>query len=115
MMKARPTFPVQVRIGWRDYSPALRWYSAQTLKAALEPYASRIRSVTVHITDHDVDGLDGRTCAIEVAFKPFGSVSASCTGADLQRTVDCATERALAEVQRRIDARAVTEPVSRIA
>ena len=111
----RPTFPVQVRTGWRDYSPALRWYGAETLKAALETYASRIRSVSLRITDHDADGFDGKNCAIEVALEPFGSVSASCTGADLHHTVDCATERVLANLRRRIDAEAAAEPVARIA
>jgi ribosome-associated translation inhibitor RaiA len=106
-------FPVHVRTRWIDFSPALRWYTARKIESALQPFASRIRSVYVRITDVP-DDLDSRTCAIQVLIKPFAFASASATGADPYESVDRATQRVRSIVQRRL-ARQGSDEKSRVA
>jgi hypothetical protein len=113
MEGARVVFPVHVRTRWIDFSPALRWYTARTLESALQPFASRIRSIYVRITDVPGD-FDSRTCTIQVLIKPFAFASASATGADAHDAVDGATERVRAIVQRRF-ARQPSDEKSRVA
>jgi len=103
-------FPVHVQTGWLDFSPSLQWYAARTAESSLEPFASRIRSVTIRFTDVEGD-LDRRKCVIHVVLKPSGFVSESATGTDTYESVDRAIARLRAVMPRRL----VGDGISRVA
>jgi hypothetical protein len=99
MQITQRTFPIHLRTRWQDFSPALHWHTSQTVTAHLAPFGLRIRSVKVRITDADFQDLSRRTCAIEVALKPFGVASATATGADVREIVSRAAERVRENLQ----------------
>ena len=104
------TFPVHVQTGWVDFSPALQWYAARTAESSLEPFATRIRSVTVRITDVEGD-LERRKCVIHAVLNPSGFVSESATGTDPYDSVNRAIARLRAAMPRRL----AGDGVSRVA
>ncbi len=104
------TFPVHVQTGWVDFSPALRWYTARKVESLLEPFASRIRSVAVRITDVEGD-LDRRKCVIHAVLSPSGFVSEAALGMDPYESVDRAAARLRAAMPRRL----VGDGISRVA
>ena len=114
MHTADHIFPVYLRTGWVDYSPALHWYAGQKVRSVLAGFASRIRSVSVRIADHDVHDVASRRCTIDVALKSGGVVTAESTGADLEALVDRTTESVFAQLRQR-HARDPHRPLSRIA
>jgi hypothetical protein len=90
-----------------DFSPALRWYTARKVESLLEPFASRIRSVAVRITDVEGD-LDRRKCVIHAVLSPSGFVSEAALGME---SVDRAAARLRAAMPRRL----VGDGISRVA
>ena len=66
MRHAQQRFPIDVRTGWVDYSPALRYHASQRIRARLAEFASQIRSVTVLISDDEPHKTGQRCCEIEV-------------------------------------------------
>jgi Sigma 54 modulation protein / S30EA ribosomal protein len=108
-------FPVQVRTGWIDFSPALHWYAAQKVRSALRPVASRVRSVTVRVADHEPHDPATRLCAVDVSLRPTGTVSATSTGGNVSELVDRAAEAIVEKLRRQHEADLVHEPLSTIA
>jgi hypothetical protein len=107
-------FPINVQTRWLDFSPALRWYTARKVECSLQPYASRIRSVTVRITDIDTD-LDSRNCLIHVIVHPRTFVSASAIGGDACESVERAVHRVRTTMRQRLGTEAERSDVSRAA
>jgi hypothetical protein len=108
------TFPVNVQTRWLDFSPAFRWHTVRKIESSLQPFASRIRSVTVRITDADGD-LVGRKCLIQVVMHPRGFFSASATGAGPYESAERAIARVRAVMHRRLPTEAETSGESRAA
>ena len=114
MQTTQQTFPVQVRTGWIDFSPALHWFATQRVRSALRPIASRVRAVTVRIADHEPHDPSTRLCAIDITLNPAGTISATSTGRNVCELVDLAIEATL-EKLREHQADMVHAPLSRIA
>jgi hypothetical protein len=95
------TFPVNVQTRWLDFSPALRWHTARKVESSLQPFASRIRLVTVRITDAGSD-LVARRCLIQVVMHPRLFFSASAIAAGSYKSVDTAIARVRAIMDRRL-------------
>jgi len=114
MNRTQQPFPVSVRTGWIDFSPALRSYARTRVIMTLGTFASRIRSVTVRVIDHEPHDPATRVCAIEIELKPVGTLSATSTGRNVYESVNQATDTILARLRDQLgldDA----EPLSRIA
>jgi hypothetical protein len=114
MPRPQQPFPVHVRTGWIDYSPALHSYASLQVARTLGGFASRIRSVTVRIADHEPHDTASRLCAIDAELKPAGALSTTASGRDPYELV----ERAAAAMRARLrdERRAgVPRPLSRIA
>ncbi len=114
MQRTQLPFPVSVRTGWIDFSPALRAYARTRVTRALGTFAARIRSVTVRVTDHEPHDPATRLCAIEVELKPVGTLSATSTGRDVYESVDQTTATILARLRGKRGLHDA-EPLSRIA
>ena len=84
-------FPIDVRTGWVDYSPALRRHASQRMRSRLAEFASQIRSVTVRISDDEAHTIAHRRCDLEV-MTHAGPISASSVGVDLFALVDRALD-----------------------
>ena len=114
MNRTQQPFPVNVRTGWIDFSPALHAYAITRVTSAFIVFSARIRSVAIRVTDHEPHDPATRLCAIEVELKPVGTLSATSTGRDVYESVDQATETILARLRGklRLDR---SEPLSRIA
>jgi hypothetical protein len=112
MQVSQPRFPVHVRMGWIDFSPALQAYVTQRVRATLGAFASRIRSVRVRIADHEPHDPASRLCAIEVELKPVGALSAVSTGRGVYELVNDATDTILARLSAECGG---SEPLSRTA
>jgi hypothetical protein len=115
MQSTTHTFPVHVRTGWIDFSPALHWYATRRVKAALRPVAPCIRSVSVRFADPELRDVGSRECTIDVALKSNGAVSTTVAGADLYEVVDRAATAVLTKLKDRRAAGAAVEPLSQIA
>lgn len=114
MNRTQQPFPVSVRTGWIDFSPALHSYARTRVITALGTFATRIRSVTVRVIDHEPHDPATRLCAMEVELKPVGTLSATSTGRNVYESIDQATDTILVRVRGQLgldDA----EPLSRIA
>jgi hypothetical protein len=108
-------FPVQVQTGWIDFSPALHWYAAQKVRSVLRPVASRVRSVTVRVADHEPHDPSTRLCAVDVSLRPTGTVSATSTGRNVSELVDRATEATLEKLRNQHETDVVHQPLAKIA
>jgi ribosome-associated translation inhibitor RaiA len=115
MQTAQQPFPVHVRTGWIDYSPALHWYATQKVRSALRSVASRIRAVTVRIADHEPHDPSTRLCAIDVSVKPTGTISATSTGRNVCELIDHAADAAVEKLREQQEVDVVHQPLSRIA
>jgi hypothetical protein len=115
METTQHSFPVQVQTGWIDFSPALHWYAAEKVRSVLRPVASRVRSVTVRVADHEPHDPSTRLCAVDVSLKPAGTVSAIATGRNVSELVDRAAEAILEKLRKQHEADVVHEPLSKIA
>ncbi len=109
MQNPQHTFPVDVHTGWIDFSPALHWYATERLRSALAPVGSRVRSATVRIHEHEPHEREVRHCVVDVALQPSGTVSASCSGANLRALIDEATEAVRAQLHGPHEDEAATE------
>jgi ribosome-associated translation inhibitor RaiA len=114
MQTHKKTFPVHVRTGWLDYSPALQWYVSEQCASLLERFALHIRDVSVHIGDDAATSPATRRCVIEISMPGSGVVKVWSSGEDLYATVDAAIADAVARVKEQI-AIAGTDRLSRIA
>ena len=108
-------FPVQIQTGWIDFSPALHWYAAQKLRAVLRPVASRVRSVTVRVADHEPHDPSTRLCAVDVSLRPGGAISVTSTGRNVSELVERAAEAIVEKLRKPTEADLVHEPLSKIA
>src|SRR4051812_33431795 len=115
MQTTQHTFPIHVRTGWTDFSPALHWYATQKVRSALRAVASRVRAVTVRIADHEPHDPSARLCAIDVALKPAGTITATAIGRNLCELVDRATEASVEQLREQREINMVRAPLSRIA
>jgi ribosome-associated translation inhibitor RaiA len=111
-MRSAQQFPIHVRTGWIDFSPALRYYVSQRIQFLFEPCAAPIRSITVHISGADPHRPVQRRCDIEVATTD-GGISASAVGADVFALVGSTAETVLEKLRER--AGGYKEPPQRIA
>lgn len=108
-------FPVDVRTGWVDYSPALRYHATERARSVLAGFASRIRSVKVRIADAEPHDLERRRCEVEVLTTDGGPITVSSVGADLFDIVDRALDSAAEMLHRRASAAPIVETQRRIA
>jgi hypothetical protein len=96
MRDSQTPFPIDVRTGWVDHSPALLDHTSQRVRSRLSRFASCIRSVTVQIADAEPHNSNHRRCHLEVITTDAGPISASTIGVDLftivDRTVDTVAE-----------------------
>jgi hypothetical protein len=116
MQTAQHPFPVHLRTGWIDFSPALHWYVTQKVRSALRPVASRVRAVTVRIADGEPHDPSTRLCAIDVTLKPAGTISATSSGGNVCELVDRASEASLEKLREQHEADVVVPaPLARIA
>lgn len=107
-------FPVRVRTGWVDYSPAVHTYAGTTVARALGGVAAHVRSVTVRIADYEPHDPATRLCAIEVELTSGRTVAATATGRDVHGLIDGAAEAVAARLRNARDAGSAG-PLSRIA
>jgi hypothetical protein len=108
-------FPVHVQTGWIDFSPALHWYATQKVRSVLRPVASRVRSVTVRVADHEPHDPATRLCAVDVSLRPGGAISVTSTGRNVSELVGRATDATLEKLRTQREADVVHEPFSNIA
>lgn len=108
-------FPIDVRTGWVDYSPALRYHASQRIRSSLADFASRIRSVTVRISDDEPHEPTQRRCDIAVMTTHAGPVSASSVGVNLFMLVDRAVDSVMEMLRHRASAEPHSEMRQRIA
>ena len=114
MRTDRQPFPIDVRTGWVDYSPALRRHASQRMRSRLAEFASQIRSVTVRFSDDEAHTTAHRRCDLEV-MTHAGPISASSVAVDLFALVDRAVEIVVEELRLRPSAQTHTELRRRIA
>jgi hypothetical protein len=115
MRNTQPPFPIDVRTGWVDYSPAFHYYASQRVRSRLADFTPRVRSVTVRVSDDGLHDIADRRCEIEVLTKQVGLISASPVGADLEALVDRAVESVVQMMHQRLRAEPSSEPFQRIA
>jgi ribosome-associated translation inhibitor RaiA len=107
------TFPIHVRTGWLDYSPALHSHVRTRVEAALRAFASHIRWVAVRVGPGPGRR---RSCDIEVVLAPAVWVPAFDEGEDAYTAVDAAARAARRVVGRELRrAREVVGETRRIA
>jgi hypothetical protein len=105
MRNNRQSFPIDVRTGWLDYSPALRARASQHVRSRLAEFASEIRSVTLRFSDDEPLTVTHRRCDIEVMTTFAGPTSASSVGHDLSALVDRALETVVERLRQGTSAR----------
>ena len=69
----------------------------------------------MRIADHEPQDPSTRLCAVDVALKPAGTISATSTGRNVFELVERAAEASLEKLRDHNDADVVHEPLSRIA
>ncbi len=87
MRHVQQQFPIEVRTGWVDYSPALRDHASERIRSLLAEFAPQIRSVTVQISNDPAQSAAQRRCDIEVT-TDSGPIAASSVGAELFTLVE---------------------------
>ena len=101
MRNSQQPFPIEVRTGWGDYSPALRHHASQRVAARFAEFSSRIRTVIVRCSDDDPQTGARRRCDIEVMTTHAGPITASATGEDLFELIDQASKTAAGILRQR--------------
>lgn len=101
MRNSQQPFPIEVRTGWGDYSPALRHHASQRVAARFAEFSSRIRSVTVRCSDDDPQTGARRRCDIEVMTTHAGAITAAAAGEDLFELIDQASKTAAGILRQR--------------
>ena len=115
MRNGQQPFPIDVRTGWVDYSPAFRHHASQRLRSRLAEFASQIRSVTVRCSGDEPQTIAHRQCEIEVITTHAGPISASSVGVDPFALVDRAVEIVVEILRQRPSAQTHAELGRRIA
>ena len=115
MRHALQRFPVDVRTGWMDYSPAFHYYASQRIRSRLAAFASQIRAVTVRISQDEPHTTAQRHCEIEVMTTHAGQVSASSVGVKLFTLLDRAVDSVVDVLRQRARAESQSESRQRIA
>ena len=92
MRTEQQQFPIEVRTGWVDYSPALRYHASQQVGARLARFAGLIRSVTVRFSDDAPGTAAQRRCDIDVTTRDGGPISGSSVGVERFTLVDRAVD-----------------------
>jgi hypothetical protein len=87
-MRKAQGFPVDIRTGWIDYSPSLRYDASQRIRSLLAEFASHICSVRVRISAGRPAKPALRRCDVEVMTRQAGPFSASSVGVDPITLVD---------------------------
>ena len=106
MRSDQQPFPIAVRTGWVDYSPALCSHASQRIRSGLAEFASQIRSVAVRFSADEPYTIAHRRCDIEVMTTHAGPIAAWSVGVDLSTLVD----RALETVVEMLRQRTTTHP-----
>ena len=95
-MRTGERFPINVRTGWLDYSPALRYQASERIRSHLAEFGPQVRSVTIHISDDGPQRTAQRRCEIEVLTAHAGRISFASVGLDaftlVARVVDSVVE-----------------------
>jgi ribosome-associated translation inhibitor RaiA len=91
-MQNAQRFPIDVRTGWIDYSPALRHHASHRIRSLHPELASQIRAVTLRISDAEAHEPAQRRCDVEVMTTHAGPISASSVGVELFTLVDRAVD-----------------------
>ena len=99
MQTPRQVFPVHVRTGWIDFSPALHSYVTWRVTRTLGAFASRVASVTVRIANQEPHDPASRLCAIDITLKAGGAISTVSTGRDVYDVVNHATHAILMKMR----------------
>ena len=115
MRNSQQPFPIDVRTGWVDYSPALRHHASERVRSRLTEFASQIRSVTVRCSGDEPQTIAHRRCEIEVTTTHAGPISASSVGVNLFALVDRAMEIVVEKLRQRPNAQTHRERRRRIA
>lgn len=115
MRHAPQRFPVDVRSGWLDYSPAVHYHASQQIRSGLTEFASQIRAVTVRISDGEPHQTAQRQCEIEVMMTHAGQVSASSVVVNLFTLLDGAVDSVVDVLRQRARAESPSELRQRIA
>ena len=108
-------FPISVRTGWIDYSPAIRYHALQRARSRMAAFAPQIRSVAIRISQDELHTGAQRRCDIEVITADAGPISASLVGVDLFRLVDGSVATIVAMLRARTAVRPQDELSQRIA
>ena len=87
-----PSFPIAVRTGWVEYSPAFHSYASHRVRSRLAGFATQISAVTVRVSDDELRDAAARRCEVEVVTRHAGPISASSVGVDLFTLVDSVVE-----------------------
>ena len=99
MQTQRHAFPIHVRTGWIDFSPALHSYVTGRVTRTLSPFASRIASVAVRIGNQEPHDPATRLCAIDIQLKADGAISSVSSGRDVYDVVNNATDAILKKMR----------------
>ena len=101
MRNTQQQFPIEVRTGWVDYSPALRYHASQRIRSRLAKFAGLIRSITVRFSDDEPRKTAQRRCDIEVMTTGAGPISGSSVGVELFTLVERAVDRVVEALRHR--------------
>ena len=101
MRNSQQPFPIEVRTGWSDYSPALQHHASERVAARFAEFSSRIRGVVVRCSDDEPQAGARRRCDIEVMTTHAGPIMASASGEDLFELVEQASKTAVGILRQR--------------
>lgn len=104
MRKNQHEFPVYVRMGWVDYSPALREHAPRRVRARLAEFDSRIRWASIRFSPDETQATARRRCDLEVMVAHVGPIFGSAVGTDLFTLVDRATDAVAERLRQRANA-----------
>lgn len=115
MRKSQQSFPIDVRTGWVDYSPAIRYHASQRIRSRVAEYASLIRSVAVRMSADEPSQMSHRRCDTEVMTVRASPIAASAIGLDLFNLVDGTVDTVVELLRQRTSAESHRERRQRIA
>ena len=115
MPNSEQPFPIDVRTGWVDYSPALLHHASHRIRSRLAELTSEIRSVVLRMSDAKPHDSTRRRCHVEVMTRNAGPISASTVGVDLFTLVDGTVDRVAEMLGERLGAVPTSDLRQRIA
>lgn len=104
MRKSQHEFPVYVRMGWVDYSPALRDYAPRRVRSRLAEFDSQIRWASIRFSPDEARSAEQRRCELEVMVAQTGPIFGSAVGKDLFKLVDRAADAVVERLRQRASA-----------